>query len=245
MRAISLALLLAACEPQRIAPPEESPDLGRLSDADYGHPIYGIQFYGDDPPAEATIQNGQPMWSVEVEYTTDWARANHQAEHDKLKSIRDKGFQVLLRLDYDRVDTIAPNGDWDARWAYGDVAGQIAATVGDVVDWYIVGNEMTTQSAPEVRDAGWYACVYNGCDGNSVYDRIHANDPVAKVLVGPLSTWPYHIDQIGMDNVDWLSDVMESVDQASDGRPQIDGYALHAYSGPDTAATPPTCPGAR
>ncbi|MEZ4237459.1 MAG: DUF5010 C-terminal domain-containing protein [Myxococcota bacterium] len=233
---------LAACGPERLSPDADTGDgdqLRPLVAADYDYPVYGIHFYGDDPPAEATIQNGQPMWSVELLYTQDWARSDWGRERAKLQSIRDKGFRVILRLDYDRTFTVPPNPDWNARWAYATTAGQIAATMADIVDVYVIGNEMTTQAPAEVRDPVWYACVYHGCAPDSAWEHIHANDATAQVLMGPLSPWPYHMDQIGMDNVDWLSTVMDHVEQGPAG-PAIDGYALHAYSSTDQADDPGT-----
>lgn len=232
----ALGCAVAGCAPERLAPDADEPvDEQARAPIDYEQPIYGIQFYGDNPPAEATLKNGQPMWSVELLYTQDWANSDAAAERRKLEDIRNRGFEVILRLDYDRTFCVPPNQDWDARWAYATTAGQIAAQMADVVDVYVIGNEMTTQAAPEVRDPVWYACVYHGCAPDSAWDHIHANDPTATVLAGPLSPWPYFIDQIGMDNVAWLDTVMSSVTQASDG-PAIDGYALHAYSAPDNAS---------
>jgi hypothetical protein len=242
MRHLLVVAMAAACAPTRLAPEPDVVDARSarpLGAEDFGQPIWGIHFYGDSPAVEDTISSGQPMWSVEMLYTTDWAGSDPQRERAKLQDIRDRGFRILLRLDHSRPFTVAPHGDWDARYDYASTAGQIAATVGDLVDAYIIGNEMTTQPAPEVRDALWYATVFNSADPNSVYDHIHANDPDARVMMGALSPWPWHIDHIGGDNVDWLSTVMDHVDQ-QDGVPLIDGYALHAYSGRDDADDPST-----
>lgn len=197
--------------------------------AAYGtYPIYGIHFYGTG--AETQIKNGKSMYSLEMLYTANWDAANKVNEKAKLQDIKNKGFKVILRLDYTNQTTVPVKDDWNGRYAYAVKAGEIAAYMKDVVDLYVVGNEMTTHPNAGCRDALWYAKVFNAYDTNCVYDKIHANDPVATVMMGGLTGWPDQNNLIGGRNVDWLSTVQSNVDQSA-GKPVIDGYAIHAYSG--------------
>jgi hypothetical protein len=197
----------------------------------YNKNIYGIHFYGDG--AENTIKNGRHFYSLEMLYAMNWktfTSTKKSQEKAKLQAIKNKGFTVILRIDYSHQFTIAPYGDWTARLDFANQAGDIATWMKDIVDIYIIGNEMTTVAA-ECRNAWWYAANYNGYDSNSTYDKIHAVDPVATVLMGALTGWPLGNDLIGgQTNVDWIRDVQNYVDQ-SGGKPVIDGYAIHAYSG--------------
>jgi hypothetical protein len=192
------------------------------------HPIYGIHFYGTG--AENTIRNGKQMYSLEMLYTTEWDSKNKPAERAKIQDIRSKGFTIILRLDYSHSATVPTVNDWTGRYYYAVKAGEIAAYMGDLVDIYVVGNEMTTSPNPGCRDALWYAKVYNGHDTNCVYDRIKAADAGSTILLGALTGWPDFNNLIGGRNVDWIRTVQNNVDQ-SGGKPVIDGYALHTYSG--------------
>lgn len=195
--------------------------------------IYGIHFYGDSPAAESTVKNDKGMYSVEMLYTESWAAmssAQRDAERNKLQAIKDKGFRIILRLDYSPTYTIPPVDDWTGRYYFAYYCGSIANKMASVVDLYVIGNEMTTHPQAGCRDALWYAKVFNGHDSNCCYDQIKANDSTATVMMGALTAWPYYISEIGGNNVDWLRTVQNNVDQ-SGGTPVIDGYALHAYSG--------------
>lgn len=191
-------------------------------------PIYGINFYGDSPAVENTIKNGKDMWTLEMIYTQSWY--NPAGERQKYLNIKNKGFKIIMRLDYQNgVSSIPPAWDWVGRYNHAQTAGQIAATLGDIVDVWQIGNEMTTQPSP-YNDSQWYAYVFNAYDQNCVYDQIHANDPDAIVCIGALTAWPYHVSPIEYDNITWLREVQNYVDQQN-GEPQIDGYCLHSYSG--------------
>lgn len=194
----------------------------------YGdHHIYGIHFYGT---GAENLLNGRQMYSVEMLYTEDWKNLDKAAELSKYTNVKNLGFTIIMRIDYSRDCTTAPYGDWNARYDFAVQAGDIAAWMKDIVDIYIIGNEMTT-NAECGRNAWWYASCYNGYDNNSAYDKIHAADPNATVLLGALTGWPLGNDLIGgQNNVDWVRDVQNYVDQVA-GEPQIDGYAVHAYSG--------------
>jgi hypothetical protein len=172
------------------------------------------------------------MYALEMLYTSLWDTANKPAERAKLQAYKDMGFTIILRLDDAWGRTIPLKDDWVGRWNFARQCGEIAAMMKDIVDIYVIGNEMTTAAEERVRDAPWYAIVLNGNDENCAHDRIKANDPRALVLMGALSGWPGNVDLIGgMENTEWIRQVHRWVDRRPDGTPEIDGYALHAYSG--------------
>src|SRR4029079_17469967 len=109
--------------------------------------VYGIHFYGTG--AETTIKSGKGIYSVEMLYTSQWPTANQNNERSKLLDIKNKGFKVILRLDYSPTQTVAPLNDWKARYYFPYYAGQIALKMNDIVDYYVIGNEMTT--APDAN----------------------------------------------------------------------------------------------
>lgn len=203
------------------------------------HPIYGIHFYGTG--AENTIMNGKQMYSLEMLYTNQWDSKDKNAEKAKLQAIKDKGFTVILRLDYGLNNNVPNQWDWTGRYNFAVKSGEIASYMKDIVDIYVIGNETTTAPNTAVRDAIWNAYCFNAYDGNSVYDKIHLNDPVAIVCPGGLTGWPLHNDLIGGQNIDWLATFLDTLDKDGSNKPQVDGFSVHAYSGDEyfnNTATP-------
>jgi hypothetical protein len=187
------------------------------------YPVYGIGFYGTG--AENAIKNGKGMWTVEMIYTQHYT--NPAGERAKLQNIVNKGFKVILRLDYDFTATIPLNDDWGGRWAFATTAGRIARDLGDLVDLFVIGNEINP--APNNPRADWYTLVFNKQDGNSVYKQIKAARPGARVAIFAPTGWP------GDNNLAYWQHIVDNVDRGSDGLPGIDAFAFHAYSGKSTS----------
>jgi hypothetical protein len=209
-------------------PTDDDADLDDLEDqespisAQGSYPIYGIHFYGSG--AENTIKNGRGMWSVELIYTKHYT--NPSAERSKLQNIKNKGFKIILRLDYDYANTVPNNGDWNGRWEFADTAGKIATDLGDLVDVFVIGNEINPAAGNPTQD--WYTVVFNGQDSNCVYDRIKAARPGTKVSIFAPGGWA------GDNNLAYWQYVVDHVDKGPDGLPAIDAFAFHSYSGAST-----------
>jgi hypothetical protein len=186
--------------------------------ADGTYPLYGTHFYGTGE--ETTIKNGKGMYSVEQLYTQRYT--NPSAEVSNLRSIANKGFRIILRLDYDYGHTVPANWDWVARYNYAVKCGQIARDMAGVVNLFVIGNEMTASYEGSIA-ADWYTIVFNAQDTNSAYDQIKATRPDAKVLMGALSGWPGFSGEAG-SNVTFFEYFLAHVEA-------VDGFAVHAYSG--------------
>ncbi len=190
------------------------------------YPIYGIHFYGTG--AENTIKNGMPMWSVEMFYTNHYHDWN--LERAKLQDIKNKGFKIILRLDYD-IGLTVPYGDsgywdWQGRYDFAQQCRTVASQVGDLVDAFVIGNEIGGGSTTPVKE--WYTIVFNGYDSNCVYDQIKAVRPNAVVCLYAPCGWASN------DNIQYWEYVVDNIDKDGNNWPQVDGFALHAYSGAST-----------
>jgi hypothetical protein len=186
------------------------------------YPIYGFNFYGTG--AETQVKNNKGMYSLEMIYTTQYS--NPTSERSKLQNIVNKGFRVILRLDYAPGATIPPTNDWNNRYNFAMKARQIAQDLGDLVYMYVIGNEpLTMVPAPT---AVWMAYVFNGYDSNCVYRKIKEVRPTAMVSLFAPGGWP------GSNDLTFFDTVLNNVFTDASGRPQIDAFSLHAYSGAST-----------
>ncbi|AKI98673.1 carbohydrate binding protein with CBM6 domain [Archangium gephyra] len=189
------------------------------------YPVYGINFYGAG--AENSIKNGKGMYSLEMIYTR--AYTNPAGERARLQNIVNAGFKVILRLDYDVGYTVPPNWDWNGRYDFAMKSRQIAQDLGDLVEVFVIGNEplVNPSTAPTAQ---WYSYIFNAYDSNCVYDKIKEVRPAAKVALAAPGGWP------GADMQSFFDSVLATVDKDASGLPQIDAFALHAYSGASTSS---------
>jgi hypothetical protein len=189
------------------------------------YPIYGINFYGTG--AETTIKNGKGMYSLEMIYTRQYT--NPAGERAKLQNIVNAGFKVILRLDYDINYTVPATGDWNGRYDFAIKARQIAQDLGDLVEVFVIGNEPLV-NASTAPTAQWYTYVFNAYDNNCVYDKIKEVRPAARVAIAAPGGWP------SAEMLGFFDYVLANVDKDASGYPQIDAFALHAYSGGSTSS---------
>ena len=178
--------------------------------------IYGIHFYGD---GAENLKNGKGMYSVEVLYTDQYNKTNDRA---KLQNIVNKGFRVILRIDYKHGQTVPAENDWVGRYNFAQSCKTIAQDVGDLVNIYVIGNEMQADYEGKIP-ALWYTYCFNDYDTNCVYDQIKAVRPGAIVCMGALSGWPGY-DHEPTSNISFMNTFLANVEA-------VDGFALHAYSG--------------
>lgn len=182
----------------------------------YGeYPIFGTNFYSTGE--ENTIKNGKGMWSVQMIYTQHYT--NPDGERAKLQNIVNKGFKVILRLDYDYNATVPGNNDWTGRWYYSHACGDIARKMGSLVSAYVIGNEMNCPSISKE----WYTTIFNANGTDCAYDQIKAANPNAVVCMGAHSGWPGYVSESG-SNAAYFKYCIDNVEA-------VDGFALHAYSG--------------
>lgn len=195
------------------------------------YPVYGIHFWKSG--AGEALMNGKPGWSVELLYTDNTRQYNEarwNEERQKFLEIRKEGFRIILRVDQGIGNPIPSKDDWEARRAFANECAKIAEKVGDLVECIIVGNEL--RSGPEWvnHPKEWYAVVFNGKDDECVYRKIKSVRPDLKVGIYAPGGWP------GQENLDYWDYVVANVRKDEAGKPQIDCFPLHAYSGAGTVS---------
>lgn len=184
---------------------------------DCEYPMYGFHFAEG---AEKTCKNGKGMYSVEFIYATHYVRGK-DVEH--IRRIVGKGFRVILRIDYTRGgQTVPAENDWEGRKRYAELCRQIAQDMGDLVDIYVIGNEMSSPHEGKIPSL-WYAYVFNAYDEHTCYKYIKSVRPDSIVCAGALSGWQ-GFDHEPNSNINYLKTIMDTVEA-------VDGFAVHAYSG--------------
>jgi hypothetical protein len=203
---------------------------------------------------------GRAGWAVELTYAQraedpDWginALAARVARHQR------RGLRVLVRVDYDRGQTLPPPGDLEglARYLrYLERLGRDERLQG--VYAYFLGsgpNEALSNRLSPDRpiSPAWYARVFNGYgESPTRIDHavavLRAANPRARLLIGPVR--PFVRDQDGERrsrvDVPWLNyfnTLVAFIDEAARARaamgqwnPGPDGFALHVPGRPEAA----------
>lgn len=197
-------------------------------------------------------------WDVELTYALqaeeDYWRIDDLAE--RVQQATDQGLRVLVRVDYDKQQSLPPADDYVALDTYLKYIRRLArdARLKDV-HGYIIGSGFNTQGnnaqAPDKPvTPEWYARVFNGYDAevthtDNVVQTIRAENPHPQILVGPVRPW--NTDQNGQRrytiNVPWLNymnTLVAALDEsaqakAAAGIPFVtpDGFAIQAPGRPD------------
>ncbi len=199
------------------------------------YPVFGIHFWSPSASeGNLQIQNGRPMWTVEMLYTEDvrtWSYSKFVETRNHFARIKSYNFRIILRVDYSPTSTIPRTGDYSAKTSFALWCGQIAYWLGPYCHAMIIGNEIKGDN-PSIS-ADWYARVFNSPDPNdqwTVYRQVKTYAPNLLVGIYAPSGWPSQ-----QDIYFWRS-VVYSVKRGPDGLPQIDCFPLHAYSGASTTS---------
>jgi len=204
-----------------------------IANAQGSYPVYGIHFYSDSASqGSLQIQNGRPMWTVELYYTQDtrnWNETKWQQERAKFQNMRNKNFRIILRVDQSWQLSIPAKEDWVGRYYFAMDCKKIAEKVGDLIECMIIGNEFLESSDPDYPyTPEWYAKVFNAHDDNCVYKQVKSVRPNLKVGIYAPGGWP------GSANLSFWDKVVSNVNKDANNLPQIDCFPLHAYSGAST-----------
>lgn len=182
-------------------------------------------------------------------YTADdlAERIYHNARH---------GLRTLVRVDFDKGQTLPPAGDYIALETYLRHLARLArdARLRDVYA-FIIGsgfNESSSNSKFPDRQVTpeWYARMFNGygaavSNSHNVVQVMRATRPDVRVLVGPVRPWVS--DQNGARayaiDVPWLNymnTLVAALDEAARAKAAAgislaapDGFALNAFGRPD------------
>jgi hypothetical protein len=159
-------------------------------------------------------------WDVELTYAqqaeTQYWKTDDLAR--RVQAAESKGLRVLVRVDYDKGQSLPPNGDYLALDAYLQYLRRLArdarlkSVYGYVIgSGYNAGDGNSLAPAKPVTPA-WYARVFNGYDTvpshqDNVVSVIRQENATVRVLVGPVRPWI--ADQNGdlpyVVNMPWLN----------------------------------------
>lgn len=191
--------------------------------------------------------HGRSGWAVELSYAR-LAEAGYwgiDALAARVHALAAQNLRVLVRVDYDRGQSLPPSGDYAALseyLAYLQRLARDARLYG--VYGYVIGSGYNApdanMTAPEAAvTPAWYARVFNGAGEpaartDNVVQVIRAENPAARVLVGPVRPWCG--DQGGEADAGigapWL-DYMDALVAALDEGVRAKAAAGVALAGPD------------
>jgi hypothetical protein len=201
--------------------------------------------------------HGRSGWDVELTYAIlagdeFWGIDDLAARvHDATMS----GLRVLVRVDYAQGQSIPPTEDHLALTEYLLYLQRLARDerLADVYGYFLGSgfNELGSNALAPERPVTpqWYARVLNGygepvTHSDNAVQVIHAENPQARVLVGPVRPW--NDDQDGQQkhatDVPWLNymnTLVDAIDQSARRKSEVgiplaapDGFALHAPGHP-------------
>lgn len=202
-------------------------------------------------------------WDVELTYSQlpkdlDFS---FDAVAEKVLANAQRGLRVLVRVDYDKNQSLPPAGDEAALKNYLNFCARLArdARFKDVYG-YIIGSSFNRVSSnslvsDKLVTPEWYARIFNGygLDSNrldNVIQTFHSLNTHAQILVGPVTPWV--TDQTGpitnTPDAPWLNYMNSLVDyldvsstaKATAGFPEAtpDGFAVQAPGRPEAVANP-------
>ncbi len=201
---------------------------------------------------------GRVGWVVEITYAT-------LAEHPywgvddlaaRVRAHREKGLNVLIRVDYAQSQSLPPTDNYVALAEYLAYFRRLGRDDRlEEVYGYIVGSdynavEASSQTPDRPTTPAWYARVFNGYGEpidhtDNVVQVIRAERPGARVIVGPLRPWaddqsgrhPYVKDAPWLNYMNSLVAALDACaqDKARAGVSMIapDGFDVQAPGRPD------------
>jgi hypothetical protein len=206
-------------------------------------------------------------WDVELTYARQ-AEAEYWKVDDLAQRVQTadaNGLHVLVRVDYDKGQSLPPNADYLALDTYLQYLRRLARdTRLKHVYGYIIGSGYNAKSnnslAPDnLVTPAWYARIFNGYDAapthqDNVVSIIRQENAAARVLVGPVRPWisdqngdlPYIIDTPWLNYFNSLAAALDAATRAKEnaGIPLAapDGFAVQApawIDAPELGATKP------
>ncbi len=197
--------------------------------------------------------HNRAAWDVELTYAQQAGDAywGVDALTGRVQAAITNGLRVLVRVDYDKGQSLPPNGDYLALDAYLQYLRRLARDARlDGVYGYIIGSgynalDANTLVPAQVVTPAWYARVFNGYEAapshqDNVVSVVREENPAARVLVGPVRPWisdqdgerDYSIDMPWLNYFNTLAAALDASASARDkaGIPLAapDGFALQA-----------------
>ncbi|MBI2954945.1 MAG: hypothetical protein HYY30_11565 [Chloroflexi bacterium] len=201
--------------------------------------------------------HGRGGWDVELTYTR-LAEEDHWGIDDlaaRVYGAASKGLRVLVRVDYDRGQSLPPADDYLAQTEYLRYVQRLARDDRlRAVYGYIIGSnfnalDSNSQAPDRPVSPAWYARLFNGYGEaasrtDNVVQTLRAQNPGVRVLVGPVRPWNRDQDgERGLIDVPWLNymnSLVAAIDEGTRakvaaGIPMAgpDGFAIQAAGRPD------------
>lgn len=196
-------------------------------------------------------------WDVELTYAQQ-AEKEYWGIDDLSERVQNaavKGLRVIVRVDYDQGQSLPPANDFLALDIY---LSYIRRLVRDErlkpVYGYSIGSGYNTkgsnsQAPDHPVTPEWYARIFNGygvepAHTDNVMEIIHAENPAAQVLVGPVRPWNNDQDgrtpyQIGMPWLNYMNTLVAALDASAQANEALgipftapDGFAVQAPGHP-------------
>jgi hypothetical protein len=206
-------------------------------------------------------------WTMELTYALkadeDYWGIDDLAQ--RVQAAQAKGLRVLVRVDFDQQQTLPPADEFLAFDLYLDYIRRLARDQRlKGVYGYIIGNgynafNENALSPDRLITPQWYARLFNGYGADpthtdNVIETIRSENPVVRVLVGPVRPWiddqsgsqTYAIDAPWLN---YMNTVLSMLEQGAEDNEEIgvalttpDGFALSAHGYPNAPELPPTQP---
>ncbi len=202
--------------------------------------------------------HGRSGWAVEITYARRaeepfWGVDDLAA---RIALHHNKGLRVLVRVDYDQMQSLPAEGDYLMLTEYLEYFRRLArdARLRNVYG-FIVGADYNTAEVSALAQGhpispAWYARVFNGYGEDvdhtdNVVQTIRAENPNVRVLVGPLRPWTaeqdgertYMVDAPWLNMMNTLVALLdeEARAKAAAGIPLVapDGFDVQAPGLPD------------
>ena len=201
---------------------------------DGGSAILGVHFaYDDDDAAQGHADvlqmfDGKPGHTVELAYAEGQPESWLPGRREKIRSIADAGFEVILRIDYRGHYNVPPPEELETYVDF--FVNEMVVPLKDDVRIFVVGNEPNLDiecdegAHIEHCEPAHYAEVYR-----AVRDAVHEHHPGAVVLIAGLSPGAAQGARWKSSD-DYWNELLAELDPS-----EVDGFALHAYGGGDRA----------
>lgn len=186
--------------------------------------IYGIHGWASNADM---LLNGKGAYVTDMTYA-DWWDTDVGRKAGFISMVQDahnRGFTVIARIDYKPCEVVPPTNDMAARLRFGEICKDMANTLKDYCQIWVIGNEMQAGYCTYQPPKDWYTKVI-GYDADGVYDKIHSVQPNAIVCCGAMGGWPGSVESEPNCDANYLDYFCKNIGN------RIDGFAVHSYNGP-------------
>ncbi len=194
--------------------------------------LAGVHFAGPEITSAKLFDRppGFKAWAVEVAYASDENWEASTAE--RILTLYDRGFRVMVRIDYARKQQIPPLDDPQALDDYAEAFVRLHKRTGRWTKFFIVGNEGNVDESGDSSErrteclAGRESCIPAAhATAYRAVRKALVGQTDAYVLLGAASPGTVDHPARWMDGSEYLKAVLQYLHPS-----EVDGIALHAYA---------------